>query len=595
MNEYTKLVMEARKKSLKLTLEQQKEIIGIYEGAIEGLADKARKAKRGSLTERWATDYLKQVETAKFDLQRQLNRSIRESIKQAGKNAVEPDLELFKRAQQAAGIDLGDHFTDMFSQVPNGVLASILRGNLYRDGKGLSERIWNHTNELGQDIDYIIKRAIVEKKSAYELAKDLEHFMKPEYARPWDWGKVYPQLRTKQIDYNAQRLARTSITHAHRESQYRSAENNPFVESIHWELSSEHYARQVSRWGPDECDDYAEQDDYGLGVGNFPIGKVPMSHPQCLCVTYPVVTKSLEQVADELKAWEQGNNPELDKFFGIRGKGEQDDIIKVGTKLENLVAAVEQMKGKDLSKRDELSRSLLDSLDLEGLEIDISNIPMWGGVEFAVKEDDTIAAKRYLLNSEDPRSINHRMKTVFHEAYHAKGHGLKTDFHKDKQAWLQIEETFAEVSAHFLYEKLGTGQEIAPSYPEKLVGVIPRLKRLDRFKDCSTYADFGRIVWEDRLAGAASEWRGLFDEIASVDYDWSEYAKGYMDYIENNQDELLDIMLDNMPEYRKYKKNMAGDLRDARKKIAEGEDLSYNEGVVLTNLMAIAMNRLGVK
>lgn len=324
MATYKELVKKARGMSLQLTLKEQKEIIGIYEGAIEDLSDKAKAAKNKSLTQRWTTDYLKQVTAAKDELQRQLNQSMTNSIKQAAKNAVLPDLALFKSAQAKAGIDIGPHFTKMFSQVPSDTLASIVKGDLYKDGKGLSQRIWSATNNLGQDIDYMIKKAMVEKKSAFELAKDLKTFVKPEHQRPWDWGNVYPNLRTKQIDYNAQRLARTSITHAHRESQHQSAAQNPFVDAIHWELSDAHYERQIARWGPDECDDYANQDWYGLGKGNFPPDEVPLSHPQCLCYTYPVITKSLDQIADELKDWVDGNNPELDRFF-------ENDRIEINT------------------------------------------------------------------------------------------------------------------------------------------------------------------------------------------------------------------------------------------------------------------------
>lgn len=319
---YKDLVLEARKKTLKLTLEQQREILKIYEDTIRGLAEVAEKSGEKSLNKRWATDYMKQVKATRDSLYRQLDEGIRESIEQAGKNAVGPDLELFKRAQRKAGIDLGDHFTEMFSQVPHDVLGWILKGDLYRDGKGLSERIWNYANDFEKDIDYILKRGIAEKKSAVELAKDLEVFVKPESRRPWDWGNVYPRLRTKQVDYSAQRLARTSITHAHRESQYESARRNPFVDAIHWELSGEHYARQVARWGEDECDEYANQNWYGLGVGNFPVDEVPMSHPQCLCITYPVITKSFDGIVDELLAWEEGLNPELEAWFeNIRDRG----------------------------------------------------------------------------------------------------------------------------------------------------------------------------------------------------------------------------------------------------------------------------------
>lgn len=186
----------------------------------------------------------------------------------------------------------------------------MIKGRLYKDHKSLSERIWKLTNEFGQNIDYIIKRAMEEKKTAYELAKDLEEFVKPESRRLWDWGKVYPNMRNVQIDYNAQRLARTVITHGFREAQYQAAKKNPFVEAIHWELSPQHYERQVKKWGEDICDEYARHDE-GLGKGNFKIDEAPIGHPQCLCSTWPVIVKSIDDIVAELKEWVR--NPEGNK------------------------------------------------------------------------------------------------------------------------------------------------------------------------------------------------------------------------------------------------------------------------------------------
>lgn len=315
MATYVELVKKARQMTLKLTLEQQAEIYNIYVSSINRLSRQAEKMGDKTLEARWTKDYIKQLEKEKERLNKELQEAIVGGMQQAANQAVLPDLALFKAAQARAGIDIGPHFTEMFSQPPTEALAAIIRGGLYSDRKGLSERIWNATSEAGDDIGSIIRRAIAEKRSAVELAHDLEQFIKPSAQRPWDWGNVYPNLRTKEVDYNAQRLARTSITHAHRESQHRSAAMNPFVDAIHWELSAEHYARQVARWGEDECDEYAEQDSYGLGVGNFPVDEVPLSHPQCLCYTYPVISRTLDQVADELSDWVDGNNPELDKWF----------------------------------------------------------------------------------------------------------------------------------------------------------------------------------------------------------------------------------------------------------------------------------------
>ena len=327
---YKDMVTKARKKTLRLALKQQREILNIYKDTVKELSKKASIAGDKTLKKRWLEDYSKHLDKTTEELENRLYKSIEGAMEQAGKHAVDADLEFFKEAIKKAGIDLGPHFTEMFSEAPNEVLAGIIKGDFYKDGKGLSDRIWNYTNDFEKDIDYIIKRAIAEKKSARELAKDLETFVKPESRRPWAWGTVYPNLRTKQVDYNAQRLARTSITHAHRESQHESARRNPFVEAIHWELSDAHYERQVSRWGEDECDEYAEQDNYGLGVGNFPKDEVPLSHPQCLCVTYGVITKTLEDVADELNNWLDGEKNQIldewyDKYSEYFGREAKDD------------------------------------------------------------------------------------------------------------------------------------------------------------------------------------------------------------------------------------------------------------------------------
>lgn len=321
MSSYEKLVKEARKNMLKLTLKEQRELQKIYEGAIESLIKKAAKANKKSLNERWLLDYLKTLKQVEKQLSNGIRRSIFKVIRESGEYAVNPDKKLFQGIIDKYKLDLGPHFTEMFSSVPNEVLESIIKGDLYKDGKGLSDRIWNTIDDFGNIIDYVIKQAMAEKKNAYELAKDLEQFVKDPMKRPWDWKKVYPKVGNKKVDYNAQRLARTSITHAFRESQYRSAQRNPFIEAIHWELSSEHYSRQVAKWGPDECDDYANQNDYGLGVGNFPKDDVPLSHPQCLCSTIPVIVKSLDEVADELRKWlDGGYNPALNKWYNEYGE-----------------------------------------------------------------------------------------------------------------------------------------------------------------------------------------------------------------------------------------------------------------------------------
>ena len=174
---YVQLVKQARRRMLSITWEQQREILHIYEGAIMDLAEQVANVSETTLDSRWRADYLeKTLRPVQRELIKQLKDGITDAMQRAGAAAVQPDIELFERVLEKASLDLGPHFTEMFSAAPNEALQWILRGDLYRDGKGLSERIWRTSSDFGQTIDYILKRGIAEKKSAVKLAETWSSF-----------------------------------------------------------------------------------------------------------------------------------------------------------------------------------------------------------------------------------------------------------------------------------------------------------------------------------------------------------------------------------------------------------------------------------
>ena len=81
-----------------------------------------------------------------------------------------------------------------------------------------------------------------------------------------------------QMNSNALRLVRTSLNHAFIETMKDECRYNPFVEGYKWELSAQHYTRQIKRFGPDICDDYAAHEE-GLGTGVFDKRNLPIPHP----------------------------------------------------------------------------------------------------------------------------------------------------------------------------------------------------------------------------------------------------------------------------------------------------------------------------
>lgn len=153
--------------------------------------------------------------------------------------------------------------------------------NLYaRTPRELSERLYRNGRWSTDHIETLIRNALARGASARELAKDVYKFVSPTAPG----GASYVSMR----------LARTEINNAFHNQQI-DGFSGPWIESVRWNLSGSHKR-------PDECDRYAKTDQYKLGPGRFPPGKVPgKPHPQCLCFL-TAETKSPEEFAADVRA-----------------------------------------------------------------------------------------------------------------------------------------------------------------------------------------------------------------------------------------------------------------------------------------------------
>lgn len=208
--------------------------------------------------------------------------------------------------------------------------------------------------------------------------------------------------------------------------------------------------------------------------------------------------------------------------------------------------------------------------------------------------EENLQVNTYELNSTDARSIEYQVKTAFHELFHARAHGLPHDINEvGFDEWAYYDDVFAESFAHFMVKQIGITDEISPSYAGYLIETLPKLKSLPTFKQASKISDFGEIAYQYRFGEKpTAAWENLIKEISSKDFDISDYSQSYLGYMKENTGELVDKMLDNMPDYKEYRAQMLGDVDSAITKGAKG--LTGNEKIVFENVLMIAMNRLGV-
>jgi hypothetical protein len=307
------MVQEAQSQRVKLTKRQIKEIKKMYKDIANDLEEKLKSANKGTLTERWLKDYQKQFQQAIKDLNKVLDTSIKDSMTDSATLATDTQIGLFQLVDEKYSIDSASHFTNMFTKIPQSTVEELVNGKFYKDGKGLSKRVWSNEQKANADFDYIIQKGLAAKKSVYELASDLAKYVNPDSKKDWDFKKLYPSVGNKKIEYNAVRLAVTSISHAYQLSMQRSCKANPYVNKIMWHTSNSHR-------GPCALCQSREGHEYDPD-------KLPLDHPLGVCYFVPVVNKSLEDIGSELNAWlKGGNNDMLDQWY--KDNGGKDEPVK---------------------------------------------------------------------------------------------------------------------------------------------------------------------------------------------------------------------------------------------------------------------------
>lgn len=300
-NEYKKLWLKAQNKKLKLAKKQEQEIKEIYKELYKETCDRVFMLDETKLQHRYLKEVKKVYEEAIRNANKKVTRVIKKNIEESSELANNVQLDFFNLINEKYSLNMQETFKNMFARVPLEAAKEILFGKAYTDRKGLSERIWRDTKAFDKDIDYIITKGIMDKKSSMEIAQALEKYVKNEAKIETDWSNCYPNSRRK-VDYNAQRLARTSVSHAFQQAQIRSCKKNIYVEGIQW-LTSNAHSRTCKLCKDRDGVIYNKND-------------VPLDHPNGLCTTIPVINKNLDQIGEELREWVDGaENEELDKWL----------------------------------------------------------------------------------------------------------------------------------------------------------------------------------------------------------------------------------------------------------------------------------------
>lgn len=314
MNAFEKMTHEIRKEVLIIDLKARKKITETYTDAIGNIGRQLEKMPKGSLQKRHAELLKKSLAQEIGKLNQQVDDITKGVTIDSSKVTVKGQQKMFETMIGETGFKVSGEFNEVFAKVHTDVIANIFTGELYKDNRSLSSRIWKANNVANGDIQYMLAQGIAEQKSAKDLAKDFEQFVKEPINRKAEWGKDYPRLRQKYIQANSLRLARTSGNHVYQTATVQASMPNPFIEGIKWHTQGSGACEL--------CLERESQDNYDLGPGVYPKNAVPLDHPNGVCTLIPWITKSYDEIADALNKWGEGKEDPLgiDNLFKIDRK-----------------------------------------------------------------------------------------------------------------------------------------------------------------------------------------------------------------------------------------------------------------------------------
>lgn len=266
MNKYEELKKESRKEFLLIIKEQEEEIEYIFEKAAKEIED--NKSKISDIAALLL--FLKKLfSKMNSDIYNVINKNLKEVIEIYG------DIDLHYMTDITSNEYILNAIEKYSDDNKKDVVNKILKGLIYADLLSLKKRC---TKSINRTLNLL-------KKKVNNLSNKSDDITISEIITDTE-NIINPKVKDKKLLYDAKRLARTTLIHSVREIIKENAKDNIFNIGIKWELSPDHWDRMPDG---DECDIYAENDMYGLGIGIFPVDEVPMPHCNCLCSIYPVM------------------------------------------------------------------------------------------------------------------------------------------------------------------------------------------------------------------------------------------------------------------------------------------------------------------
>lgn len=293
-----------------LTREQEKQIGKIYLRAFKSIEKKLEKCTDDKYRQRLLRAYQTQIYEELYPL---IERGIidetdailniqRESMTKLLQEVLENQTEIIDAKHKLQAI------VDITNRQ---LVEQMVKGEIYYNGRGLDKLLWEATKCAEDKLNLAITSCIAEGMGAADMSQNLKEFATGGH-HTWSRNKIREKLGPRYarkysggLDYEALRLARTTITHQAQLATLATPKINPYMNAVIWH--SDHQAGRTCQLCLDR-----DGTKYYLNKES-----VPLDHPNGMCWLEPAYSMTPEEIAKDMKAWGQGepNSGLMDKIY----------------------------------------------------------------------------------------------------------------------------------------------------------------------------------------------------------------------------------------------------------------------------------------
>lgn len=312
---YKKWALEARKDFIDLRLNQDKEIKKMYIDITKKLTKELEKEGMSKFSKKRLKIILKQLNREIELLNEQLTINFEAYLKRNIEVATNYSKSILMKAVETASINkiTKPAIQNIFYEINTRTLEAYWARS--KDGLFLSDKIWSKNIKYRDTMVKILQGAVAEGRDCVKTARMLdEYVLKGKKTLVDNYPNMIKRIGNripKDVSYEALRLARTEMTAAYGEGVLASAMINPATLGIKYILSAAHPKTDI-------CDEICGTDEYGLGIGVYPLDSAPEYpfHPNCLCIVL-TVNEQPEQLVERLKRWNSNpmSEPGLEEWY----------------------------------------------------------------------------------------------------------------------------------------------------------------------------------------------------------------------------------------------------------------------------------------